>query len=196
MNHLELGAGGLAVLSLALAPALASPAANTKGPALDMKCGPQPEGTVPLIAVDGEILDLAPEERRGADALDGIVDRDDMFWLQIVCMDARDSTFRRRGTGLPVISLWTKQGPAGQMAPALAELAEAQDRHFERRGRYIDELADIEAFELPARVEIELAAEADWWVATARTERFLGQCTTGGGTSVSYPPEPECDDDR
>jgi len=198
MTHLELGTGGLAVLSLALAPALASPAPDTRAPAPDMKCGPQPEGTTALVAIDGVIqgalpegdqrLDLAPDAAR---PLYGGVDREDLFWVQVVCMDPRDSTFHLGGDGIPVASIWTKEGPAGQMPPALAEIVEAQRRHFESHGNYVGDLGQIGSFESPDRVEIELESGADWWIATARTERFLGQCTAGGGSSGA-PPEPRC----
>lgn len=201
MTHFEIGAGGLAVLSLALVPALVAPTAD-KGSAtraaVHMKCGPQPEGTTALVAIDGVIQGALPEDDQGLELssnaerpLYGGVDREDLFWVQIVCMDRRDSTFHLGGNGIPVASVWTKQGPVGRMSPALEQLVEEQEQRFETYGAYARDLAEIESFRSPDRVEIELDAGPNWWLATARTERFLGQCTVGGGTAGG-PPEPRC----
>lgn len=202
----RIGVGELRGTALAVVPFLTIAlldGPSTEPLASELKCGLQPEGTTALIAIDGVIQGALPEGDQRFDLssdddkpLNGRVDREDLFWVQVVCMDPRDSTFRRGGSGVGVISVWTKDGPAGQMTPALSEIVEAQERHFEHEGRYLEDLSAIDGFAAPERVEIELQTEPDWWIATARTERFLGQCTARGGTGGGVSSEPECADDR
>lgn len=107
--------------------------------------------------------------------------------LPLIAIDGE--TFRRGGSGLPVISVWTKDGPAGRMEPALARVRAAQAAHHERHGEYLCHLSDIDLPQLPPQVRLELTATPDRWAATARTERFLGTCRAGDGV------EPYCEDD-
>ncbi len=190
--------GGVAVLSLAIAPTLASPAPSARP---DVKCGPQPPGTTALLAIDGEIRDAPPPSFRSVSPA-AVVDPEDIFWIDIVCIDPLDSTFQR-GHGVPVVSIWTKRGPASHMEPALLEIRTAQNRHFERQGRYLEGLDAIELSEHPPQVHVamEVTSDADGYVASARTERLFATCflydgAAGAPRAGLVPGEPDCVSDR
>lgn len=133
-----------------------------------LKCGTT---TKPLIAVDGRIAEVTVEE----------VDRDRLFWIEIVCMDPVDSTFSM-DPGLPVISLWTVDGPAPAMEGALAEILELQASYRSAHGAYALTLEELSYSSSAPGVEVSLDATSGGWMAVATVHNFLTKCVVFDGS--------------
>src|SRR5688572_20908020 len=99
-----------------------------------LKCGtPVPPGG-PFIAVDGVVVgQLEQQSKPGTDY--GVA-REDLYSLEILCLDPKDSSFVR-GRGLPLVSMWTLSGPAPRLKNALDMVRDAQDAHYAKHGVYM-----------------------------------------------------------
>ena len=184
----------LRVERILIAPVLLLIGAHITLPDARLKCGSLPPGGEPLVAVDGEITTVKP------DSIWQAVDKDDLMWLQIVCMNPRDSTFSR-GRGIQVISIWTAEGPASHLEPTLAEILDAQDANFRRESSYLHELSEIELPGRPEQIQLSMDASDTGWVASAWIDRLLAKCFVFEG-EIRLPHsdlsrrEPACFDDR
>ncbi|CAN5709951.1 hypothetical protein BH23GEM9_BH23GEM9_17610 [soil metagenome] len=145
-----------------------------------LKCGPQPENTVPLVAIDGAFVASSDPWRH--------VDRDSIYSLEILCMNPQDSTFHRT-VGVPVISIWTMHGPLPQLKAVLALLPEAQDAYFSRHAEYFSDLSAVPRLEPPAPARIVVETSARGWIATGSIDRLLQVCVVYDG--ATEPPSPE-----
>lgn len=159
-------------------------------PSSPLKCDRQPPEGKPLVAIDGELTDQTVDD----------INREEIRSLEIVCMNPEDSTFNR-SRGIPVISIWTRGGPASYLESTLTAILEAQDAHFRTHSTYLDKLSEIELPERPATMRVTLDAEDSGWVATAAIDRMLTKCVVYDG-EVSRPHprvprrQPTCLSDR
>lgn len=139
-----------------------------------LKCGLEGADREPLLAIDGELTEREPAEAGE------LLSQDEVELVEIVCLDARDSTFNA-SRGIPVVSIWTKDGPAGRLEPLLAAILEAQDAHFRRYATYLDDVSELQ---LPGRIHairVSLEADARGWIAWARVDRMLAACLVYDG---------------
>jgi hypothetical protein len=138
------------------------------------KCGRPIGPGEPLFAVDGVIRGPA------TDASMSTVDKGDLYSVEVLCLNAKDSTFVR-GEGIPLISVWTKSGPVSHLKPVLAAILEAQDGHFRKSSTYI---AALDGIKLPARsdrVRVTLQLEDGGWIATSTVDRLMMKCRVFDG---------------
>jgi hypothetical protein len=156
-----------------------------------VKCGSTKQA---LYAVDGEIKGVH------SDSSLGNLTSTDIAWIQVVCMDPQDSTFRR-GSGIPVVSVWTNRGPASRLEPTLAAILAAQDARAHRGLEYTSEVAELDLPEQPSVLTVAVEVRESGWMATASVERLLAKCFVFDG-DVPAPHarlvlrQPECLDNR
>ena len=166
--------------SLQIAPALLLIGASAGSFESPRKCGSLPPGGRPILAVDGTIMNVDP-------MVDLVVDPDNVLEVHVVCMNPRDSTFNRK-TGIPVISLWTKQGPVPHLEPTLEAVLEAQDEQFSRNASYV---SSTDATALPARpeqVRMTLEGSEKGWIAAVTIDRYMSTCYVfDGAVRPPYP---------
>src|SRR5687768_10519099 len=94
--------------TFAIVPIVAVAAAMIPQHGAMLKCGTaSPDG--PLFAVDGVVMGPSTREKPF-----GNVAKENVYSLEIMCMDPVDSTFNRTH-GRQLISLWTMQGPAPRL---------------------------------------------------------------------------------
>ena len=128
-----------------------------------------------LVAIDGVITAVRP------DSLMKHLNADDLQSIEIVCMNPQDSTFNR-SSGIPVVSVWTKNGPIAQVKATLSVILAAQDAHHRRESKYIDGLEKIELPASSSRLRVSMKASNHGWVAEATFERMLATCFVFDGT--------------
>jgi hypothetical protein len=152
-------------------PALALPVGGTSTPGAALKCGLlAPDGS-PMYAVDGVL-----QSREGISGFQP----EDLYRVDIVCMDPKDSTFNRTA-GFAVLSIWTMEGPAPRVPEALDIIRDAQDKHFAKYGRYIAAVEDIQLPESMKAVRITLNADENGWIAHSTFPRLLRRCVMFDG---------------
>ena len=172
------------------APVLLLVAATSMLSESHFKCGSAQD---PLFAIDGQIKGVATDSSWNG------LSTNDIYWLQMVCVDPRDSTFRR-GYGIPVISVWTTHGPASHLEPTLAAILEAQDANLRETSRYLRSVGEMDLPPRPAQVEVLMDVRESGWIATASVDRFLAKCYVFDGEiqaphSRLSPRQPQCLDD-
>lgn len=138
--------------------------------ASSVKCGSA--ARAPLIAFDGRISE-------GVQL--GDVEREHIFFLEIVCMDPVDSTFSMN-PGIPVVSIWTEHGPAPEMELALAEVLEAQIASHAASGEYLTDVSSLDLSEFSDRIRISMEVGKGGWLAVASIERLLARCVVFDGS--------------
>ena len=168
------------VRSLQIAPALLLIGASAASFEFPRKCGSLPPGARPVLAVDGTIMSVDPMTDLG-------VDPDSVLELQVVCMNPRDSTFNRT-TGVPVISVWTKQGPVPHLQPTLEAVLEAQDEQFSRNATYFSSTDHVALPYRPEQVRMTLEGRENGWIAAVTVDRYLSTCYVfDGAVRPPYP---------
>ena len=157
-----------------------------------LKCGPQLAGTKPVVQIDGAFY----ADTANAQAVLKTWDPADVISIEILCLNPQDSTVTH-GSGIPLISIKTKQGPASYIKPVLATILAAQDEHFRQHAAYT---SDVSSIKLPFRakqLQVSLDVSANGWVAKATVEQFTSTCFVFDG-SVAAPAaglaarKPEC----
>jgi hypothetical protein len=169
---------------LFLAPALAVLGVGASVRDVSLKCGGlTAPGGKPLISIDGVIT--------SQDYVSSIKARaEDIYRIDIVCMNPTDSTFNRTH-GWGVVSIWTKQGPAPRVEQALDVIREAQDAYFAKQGRYLAALDDIRFPENMKTVRVTMDVDKTGWIARTTLPRLLRTCTMFDGTMAApLPNEP------
>lgn len=167
---------------LFIAPALLLVGATLVRPDPIRKCG---SGQKPLYAVDGVITELDTEvedQLQRVDMTGSLTNR--IMEIQVVCMNPQDSTFNR-SRGIPVISIWTHDGPVGRIEPALEAILAAQDEHHRRTARYLDSLEGLE-LDAPEQIHFTLELRDDGWIAEAVLQRYLHRCLVWDGESPPF----------
>lgn len=170
---------------LCLLPAVALVALGTSSPNAARKCGRQqviagPGRIVPLMSIDGVVIQPGTVH-----PMSNVVGTD-IYSVDIICMDAKDSTFNRT-QGVAIISVWTKSGPAPRVTEALDVIRQAQDSSFARNGRYISAVSEIRFPENMKPVQMTLEAGPKGWVARTTLPRFLQTCMMFDGTLAAQP---------
>jgi hypothetical protein len=186
-----------ATLRLALfAPAMLLFGASSTTPAALMKCGPQLEGTKPVVRLDGAFASATDPQ-----ALLKTLDPKEVTSIAIRCLNPADSTEIEKGSGLPAIFITTKQGPASFLKPTLASIVAAQDAHFALHSTYISDAANIALPFRSARLNVSLDVRANGWIAKATFDDFASTCYVFAG-NVAAPAkglqlkQPKCIADR
>lgn len=148
----------------------------------------------PLYAIDGEIKGVH------SDSSFKDLAQDELLWVQVVCMDPQDSTFRR-GYGIPVVSVWTIHGPVAHLEPTLAAILDAQDARARQGLPYASDPDEMGLPSRPATLTVSVEVRDSGWLATAEVARLLAKCFVFDG-DVAAPHsrlaarQPECLDDR
>ena len=147
-------------------------------PTAPRKCGtPVPPGG-PFIAIDGVVVGQL--EQQSKPWTDYGVAREDVYSLEILCMDPKDSTFVR-GRGLPLVSIWTLSGPAPRLKDALDMVRAAQDAHYAKHGAYMKTLDNIRLPENMQRIRLTMRAVDKGWIARATVPNLLSTCSMFDG---------------
>jgi hypothetical protein len=160
---------------LYLLPVVVLAGLGTTAPNAARKCGtPIPSMAQMLKAIDGVIV--APPDSAAL----AKVKSEDIYSMDLVCMNPLDSTFSR-SRGITVMSIWMKTGPAPRITEALDVVRQAQDSSLARTGRYISSGAEIQ---LPANmrgISVALEASAEGWIARTTVPRLLRTCVMFDG---------------
>ena len=163
--------------AFAIVPVVAVAAAMIPTGSTMIKCGTlSPNG--PLLGVDGVVT--GPVSR---DKPLGNLAKEDVYSIDIMCVDPVDSTFNRTH-GWQLISLWTMQGPAPRLKEALNLIRDAQDAHYARHGRYITKLEEIPLPETMKPLRITLQADKKGWIARATVRQLLTTCSISDGVNI------------
>jgi hypothetical protein len=178
---------------LVLVPMVALLGAGTSTTVAARKCGALPPGGKPIFAIDGVV------QPSGVGVTPAPVAEGDIVFVDIICMDPKDSSFNRTH-GVSLISAWTKSGPAPRVEEALSVIRAAQDAQFARNGRYISSVESIRFPESMKPVSVTLVADRKGWIARTTLPRYLRTCMMFDGT-VAAPPRTgprtsECTSDR
>ncbi|MEP6833653.1 MAG: hypothetical protein ABJB74_09670 [Gemmatimonas sp.] len=129
----------------------------------------------PLNFVDGKLVT--------ADSMKAIVGADKAISrVSVLCMNSADSTRLPTTSvlpGIPVVSVWTENGPMLQAKDALAVIRNAQNAAFAKTGVY---MRDIKKPKLPSDMKLAFEATGTGWHASILIDRvFTMQCHVWDG---------------
>jgi hypothetical protein len=163
----------------ALVPVLALAYLGAGTPSAARKCGQRftnadPRSNVPVYSLDGAVIQ--PGTARPMTNVGG----DNVYSVDIICMNPTDSTFNR-SSGVTIISIWTKTSPAPRIAEALEIVRQAQDAQFAKDGRYIETASQIPLPENMKGVVVTLEAGPRGWIARTTVPRLLKSCVMFDG---------------
>jgi hypothetical protein len=139
------------------------------------KCDGHPAGRDPIVMVDGAITN---------GKIDPVVkdlDPEQVYSIEILCMNPEDSTLNKT-QGIGVASVWTRQGIERAAIRTLTAIVEAQDAHFRKESRYLDDISGIALPLRPPELLVTVEAIARGWIARAVVDRMPLTCAVYDGT--------------